>query len=127
MDFSYYLKSTIAKMGYSYRKLGELSGVNHTYISKICKGTSGSPSPEILMKLAGPLCVPYEELLKKAGYLLAENEKKYHNTIDNELFSRIAKLSPEGRDKLAEFLDFLEDREKKVKKRQKRNTADSGQ
>lgn len=125
MDFSLYLKSVIAKMGYSYRKLGELSGVNHTYISKICRGTTGSPSPEILMKLAVPLCVPYEELLKKAGYLLAEDEKKYHNIIDNEIILRIAKLTPEGKEKLTEYLDFLEDREK-MKRRRKRMNQGSG-
>lgn len=117
MDFSSYLKDLIGKRGYSYRKLGSLSSVNHTYISKICGGSSGTPSPEILRKLAGPLCIPYEELLKAAGYLLSENKAPYAAGDGEDLFLRVARLTPEGKHRLSEFLDFLEDWEKKQRRK----------
>lgn len=119
MEFSSYLKDLIKKRGYSYRKLGSLSGVNHTYISKICGGSSGIPSPEILRKLSRPLCVPYEELLKAAGYLLSENKATYTGGIEEKIILRVARLTPEGKDRLAEFLDFLEDWEKKRRRRKR--------
>ncbi|MFZ5646069.1 MAG: helix-turn-helix domain-containing protein [Bacillota bacterium] len=122
MDFSYYLDNLIKKRGYSYRKLGNLSGVNHTYISKICNGTSGVPSPEILRKLSAPLCIPYEELLKAAGYLLNENQTSYSTGPADDILLRVAALSPEGKERLTEFVDFVEHWEKtqKKKKRSKR-------
>lgn len=119
MDFSNFLKTIIRKRGYSYRELGKLSGVNHTYVSKICRGTSGTPSPEILKKLAGPLCIPYEELLKAADYLLSENTTPYSAGTGEELILRVTKLTPEGKSRLSEFLDFLEDWEKKQRKIEK--------
>lgn len=126
MEFSSYLKDLINKRGYSYRKLGGLSGVNHTYISKICGGSSGTPSPEILRKLSSPLCIPYEELLKAAGYLLAENKPAYTPGTGEKLLLRVARLTPEGKDRLEEFLDFLEDWEKKQRRLKRSPERKSG-
>ncbi|MFZ5633048.1 MAG: helix-turn-helix domain-containing protein [Bacillota bacterium] len=119
MEFSSYLKDLIKKRGYSYRKLGNLSGVNHTYISKICGGSSGTPSPEILRKLAAPLFVPYEELLKAAGYLLTEGKTTYTAGAGEELLLRVARLTPEAKEKLLEFIEFLEEWEKKQRRKRK--------
>ena len=119
MEFSTYFKDLIKQRGYSYRKLGSLSGVNHTYISKICGGLSGTPSPEILRKLSGPLYIPYEELLKAAGYLLSESRATYSGGVEEKLLLRVARLTPEGKDKLSDFLDFVEDWEKKQRRKKR--------
>ncbi len=116
MDFSAYLENIIKKRGYSCRKLGSLSGVNHTYISKICRGTSGVPSPEILRKIAGPLCVPYEELLKEAGYLLSESKPTYPAGNAEDIMLRVAGLTDQGKERLTHFIDFLEYWEKQQRK-----------
>jgi len=129
MMFAEYLRKVIGERKYSYRKLGDLSGVNHTYISKICKGTSGTPSPEILKKLAIPLCIPYEELLKAAGYLLAENKDLYTSGEGEDISVRVAKLGSESKARLKEYLDFLEDWEKKQhrsKLKEKKKTIKNG-
>ena len=123
MDFSAYLKGIIKKRGYSYRKLGRLSGVNHTYISKICRGSSGIPSPEILRKIAEPLYIPYEKLLEEAGYLLSESSPSYAADSIEAILVRITKLTPEGKERLNEYLDFLEDWEKKIKKRTRKKES----
>ncbi len=119
MRFSAYLKNLIKERGYSYRKLGALSGVNHTYISKMCAGASGPPTPDILRKLSVPLCVPYEELLRAAGYLMSESNYEYRVGKDEELLIRVAKLSPEGKEKLSEYMDYLEDWDKKNRRKNK--------
>lgn len=126
MEFSSFLKEVIRKREYSYRKLGNLSGVNHTYISKICGGATGTPSPEILKKLSGPLCIPYEDLLRAAGYLLSDNNPTYAAGTGDKLLLRVARLSPEGRERLSEYLDFLEDLEKKQRRRKRRSGEKTG-
>ncbi|MFZ5651368.1 MAG: helix-turn-helix domain-containing protein [Bacillota bacterium] len=126
MDFSSYLNSAIKKRGYSYRKLGSLSGVNHTYISKICNGTSGVPSPEILKRLSSPLCIPYQDLLRAAGYLLNENEATYSAGPAEDLLLRVAALSPGGKERLTEFVEFVEyweKAQKRKKRKRKQETA----
>ncbi|MFZ5597760.1 MAG: helix-turn-helix domain-containing protein [Bacillota bacterium] len=120
MEFSVYLKELIKKRGYSFRKLGRVSGVNHTYISKICRGSSGIPSPEILKKLSTPLYIPYEDLLGAAGYLLAEKKSKYPTEFEEEILPRMTRLTPEGKKRLLEFMDFLEDWEKKKARGEKK-------
>lgn len=122
MDFSSYLKNLIKKSGYSYRKLGSLSGVNHTYLSKICRGSSGVPSPEILKKIAVPLFIPYEDLLRAAGYLLSESNAPYSSDPAEDILLRVARLTSEGKEKLSEYLDFLEDWERKQKKRKRKQS-----
>ncbi|HBV97273.1 MAG TPA: hypothetical protein DEF36_09525 [Desulfotomaculum sp.] len=122
MDFSLYLKNLIKKSGYSYRKLGSLSGVNHTYLSKICSGSSGVPSPEILRKIAVPLFIPYEDLLRAAGYLLSESNAHYSSDPAEDILLRAARLTPEGKEKLSEYLDFLEDWERKEKRRKRKQS-----
>jgi len=122
MDFSSYLKNLIKKSGYSYRKLGSLSGVNHTYLSKICRGSSGVPSPEILKKIAVPLFIPYEDLLRAAGYLLSESSAPYSSNPAEDILLRVARLTSEGKEKLSEYLDFLEDWERKQKKRKRKQS-----
>lgn len=59
----------------SLREIEKLSGVSHTYLSSLEKGTdprSGNeiiPSPEVLAKLSEALGVPYLILMDKAGHL----------------------------------------------------------
>lgn len=69
MSFGEYLQRLIKAKGYSYRKVALLSGVDHTYISRLVRNKKERPSPEILAKLAPPLGTTYEDLMSAAGYL----------------------------------------------------------
>ncbi|SHH09095.1 helix-turn-helix domain-containing protein [Desulfosporosinus lacus] len=69
MDFADYLSNLIKNKKYSYRQLAMLADIDHSYISKMINGKAGIPSPDILKKLAKPLGISYEELMKAAGYL----------------------------------------------------------
>lgn len=67
-DFGEYLRELRKEKGLTLTQLSEISGVSHPYISQI-ENDKFKPSPDILKKLAGPLGVPYTELLHKAGIL----------------------------------------------------------
>jgi transcriptional regulator with XRE-family HTH domain len=64
----------------SLRDVSSRSGISHTYLGIIEKGIdqrSGNPvkpTPETLKTLAKAYNYPYEELMRKAGYLLESNE-----------------------------------------------------
>lgn len=74
----------------SIRKLGELSGISHAYISQIENGKRGKPKPDLIKKLAKALDVRYVDLLIKAGYLPEMDESKKNRIEqtehDNEIF-----------------------------------------
>lgn len=59
----------------SLREMERITGLSHTYLSTLEKGVdprSGKerkPTPETLKKISETLNVPYEELMKKAGYI----------------------------------------------------------
>ncbi len=73
-EFGDYLRSLRKDANLTMRRLDALSGVSHSYISQLERGERGVPSPEILKKMAGPLGVPYGELMYYAGYLSNETE-----------------------------------------------------
>ena len=51
MSFAYLLKRFRVKKGLSLRKLGELSRIDHAYISRLEKKEKQSPSEEVVEKL----------------------------------------------------------------------------
>lgn len=59
----------------SLREMEKITGISHTYLSTLEKGydpRSGKerkPTPETLKKLSESLNVPYEDLMRKAGYM----------------------------------------------------------
>ena len=67
--FGNWLRETRLKRGFSVRKLAHMAGIGEAYLSQIETGQRGTPSARILKKLAGPLGVTEEEIIREAGYL----------------------------------------------------------
>ncbi|MFS0647456.1 helix-turn-helix domain-containing protein [Siminovitchia sp. 179-K 8D1 HS] len=84
MEFSKYLKKLREENKLSIRQLALYSNVSPAYLSQIENGSRGTPSPEVLKKLYKPLKVPYENLLRAAGYI-DEEKKDPYNTNFNPL------------------------------------------
>ena len=80
------LQQTHAK-NLSIRQLANLSKVSHSYLSQIESGERGTPSPEVLSKLARPLGTPYEELMRAAGYI---EEVIDHGGFSEHVFAMMA-------------------------------------
>lgn len=125
MVFGQYLKEIINKRGYSYRQLAMLADIDHTYISKIVNGKTGTPSPEILKKLSRPLGVPYQELMAAAGYLpdttpvTTRDIKQYENFIEHaQTFFMDDEVAEEDKEKIFRDITelFWESKEKNKKK-----------
>lgn len=71
-EFGSYIKVLRKNAKLTIRQLQDKSGVSNAYLSQIENGKRGLPTPEILMKIHGPLGVPYDELMEKAGYISSE-------------------------------------------------------
>lgn len=103
--FGDHLKELREKRGFGVNQLGAYSGVSATLISKIENGHRGKPKPDTILKLAYALKVPYEELMKLAGYLEGEiiNDQA-KNVVNNPKYAR---LSQEKKKLIDDMIDAL--------------------
>lgn len=124
MEFSQFLKKVREKRGLSIRQLALYANVSNGYISQVERGERGTPSPEVLKKLSGPLSISYEQLLKVAGYLPSEDTDSELTLRDpdpeEQFFLRAGKLSEDGKKKLWDFLDYVEHWEAEHKRKNKK-------
>ncbi|MCR8995955.1 helix-turn-helix domain-containing protein [Brevibacillus laterosporus] len=72
MSLGKYLKTKRKEKNLSMNKLGELTGITAMYISQLESGKRVKPSIEVLEKLSESLEVPYEDLMKAAGYITVD-------------------------------------------------------
>ncbi|MDG0871001.1 helix-turn-helix transcriptional regulator [Paenibacillus thiaminolyticus] len=77
-SFGTYLRSVREEKEMSINQLALYSGVSAPQISRIETGSRGTPKPETIRKLSEALKIPYEEMMKAAGYLVDEEEKPYY-------------------------------------------------
>jgi HTH-type transcriptional regulator, competence development regulator len=75
------LRQLRKEKGLSIRKLSELSGVAHSYLSQVETGKRGIPKVDTLEKIGAGLNIPSFDLLLLAGYidpndLIMENERE---------------------------------------------------
>lgn len=74
IKFGEYIRAKRKEKKLSIKKLSELSGVSHPYISQIENGVRGVPKPEMIKKLSKGLEIPYGDLMREAGYFLVDVE-----------------------------------------------------
>ena len=88
----------------SARKLEELCGLDHSFISKLEKATYGTVSADTLIRLARVLDLPTEDLFALAGYKVPEALPSF----GPYLRARYGEELPEGaRAALTELFDTL--------------------
>jgi HTH-type transcriptional regulator, competence development regulator len=73
------LRKLRKEKGFSIRKLSELSGVAHSYLSQVETGKRGIPKVETLEKIATGLNIPSIDLLVQAGYIDPDDYVKMKN------------------------------------------------
>lgn len=95
------LRKLRKEKGFSIRKLSELSGVAHSYLSQVETGKRGIPKVETLEKIAAGLDIPLEDLLVLAGYLDPEDYMRMKNEREDREWS----LAEQEQETFA--LDFL--------------------
>ncbi len=67
------IKTTREERGLSLRKLADIAGLHHSFLSKLELGAYDSVSVESLMALAEALDLPPADLFSLAGYRLPES------------------------------------------------------
>lgn len=131
--FGVYLRMLRKEKDITLRQLGKHSKVSHGYLSQVERGERGTPSPDILERLAGPLGISYEKIMREAGYLKTEEENKndireklifavsddpsmieFLNEIINReelklLLKQVTHLTPESIKKIIKVIKAIED------------------
>ncbi len=71
MELGKLIKELRKKRGFTQRQLAQLAGISNSEVKRIEDGVRKQPSQKVLKKLAKPLGIDYEELLKIAGYYIS--------------------------------------------------------
>lgn len=106
-DFGDYLKKLRIEAGYtSQRQFGLAVGISSASISRI-ESNDQQAEPDTIKKMAPFLKVPYQELLKAAGYI--DTEVKIEDMDEDvRLIARAGqKMTPEQRKKLIDVTRAL--------------------
>jgi transcriptional regulator with XRE-family HTH domain len=101
-----YLRQVRRKLNLTLRDVEEKTGISNAYLSQLENNKIFYPSPRILYKLAECYQVSYEYLMKLAGYPAAKKEQ----TPAFRLSSSLDNLTPEEREMVLEFIQFLKSR-----------------
>lgn len=105
--FGQYLRGLRQRRNLSQRQLGRLAGVSAAYISEVERGVRGVPSPKILEKLARPLRVEYNELMRQAGYLKTEQEPSTFAPKVDERYIDVTDIPEETRRVLEKIVEEI--------------------
>lgn len=71
--------------GKSLKAVAEPAEISIAYLLKLEKGLVESPSPHILHRLAGVLEIDYLDLMRKAGYIVSEEETSRNGSLAHAL------------------------------------------
>lgn len=101
------LRKLRKEKGLTIRKLGELSGVAHSYLSQVETGKRGIPKVETLEKIAAGLNISSIDLLVQAGYIDPDEYVKMKKEEDDIEWSLIEQQQERSIDILLDSEDDL--------------------
>jgi len=96
------LKRTRRELNITLRIVQEKTGISNAYLSQMENGRIGSPSPNVLFKLANLYNLSYDRLLELAGHpILIKKE------VSTRLGDTIEDLSDEDKERVLDYIKFL--------------------
>jgi transcriptional regulator with XRE-family HTH domain len=104
------LKEVRALRGKSLRAVEEATGISNAYLSQLERGDAQRPAPDKLQTLAAFYEVPYEDLLREAGYLQRDETAE---TVTPDQTSAVhaalmsANLTPDEEAAVVKYIQFL--------------------
>jgi len=107
LNIGKYIKKIREEKELSINQLALYSNVSAAHISRIERGLR-EPSPEILKKISEVLKVPYEELMKVAGYLEPDTPTPADNTTKAHIPEDYTKKYKVTKRDLMQYEDFIE-------------------
>ena len=97
---------TVRKL--SLREVEKQTGISNAYLSQLERGEAENPSPDKLQKLAQYYGVPYESLMRAAGYLRpAASKEKKPDLSRLQMALMGANLTAEEEERVLEYLKFI--------------------
>ena len=96
--------------GHSLRAVEEATGISNAYLSQLERGDAQKPSPDKLQALATFYDVPYEDLMRAAGYLKQSGKteadsKERVSAVQAALMN--ANFTPDEEEQIVKFIKFL--------------------
>ena len=91
--------------GKSLKAVAEPAGISTAYLLKLEKGQVESPSPHILHRLAGELGIDYLDLMRKAGYMVPDENGTSGGRLAHALSGE--ELTEDEERALATYLKFI--------------------
>ena len=102
------LKTIRSMRKLSLRVVEKKTGISNAYLSQLERGDAENPSPDKLQRLAQCYGVPYESLMKAAGYLRAAPGKENRPDLSRlQTALMAAKLTDEEEERILEYLKFI--------------------
>jgi transcriptional regulator with XRE-family HTH domain len=99
-----------ALRGKSLREVEKATGISNAYLSQLERGDAQRPAPDKLQSLATYYEVPYEDLLRAAGYL--QNSRTSPRAAPDQTSAvhaalMSASLTPEEEEAVVKYIQFL--------------------
>ncbi len=107
-DIGLYIKENRTKLNMSIRKLAKQANISHTEIYRIESGERQNPSPNILKAISSALNVPYDELLRRAGYIECKEDSVQY--LSSPLMLDISDLNDNEVTEVKTFIEFIRNR-----------------
>jgi transcriptional regulator with XRE-family HTH domain len=111
-----YLKTARVNKDLTLRKVESLTSISNPYLSQLEGDKIKQPSPNMLHKLSELYEVPYETVMKLAGYPMHGGNRSNDSSAASrvaQFASRIGHVTKQEEDALFEYLEFLRSRGKK--------------
>jgi HTH-type transcriptional regulator, competence development regulator len=87
--------------------------VSNAYLSQLETGKIAKPSPHVLYALAEAMGISYDQLMKKAGYIVSPKKRKNAEKHGRVATFAVENLTPEEETELRDYLSFIRSKRKK--------------
>ena len=116
MNLGERVKNLREKKGWNQKELSDRCGITQATISRLESGLVNQLKSDALGDLAKSLGVSVDYLIGQTNTLTADEAQRCDEEVQY-LFRGYEKLSSDGKEELKDFLKWLENKEKKGKKR----------
>jgi len=98
--------------GATLREVEDATGISNAYLSQLENDKISKPSPNFLYKLATFYEVPYEDLMRAAGYVGEDRsgDEEKRGRVSAVALATLRDLEPEEEEELMRYAEYLRSR-----------------
>lgn len=98
--------------GATLRGVEDATGISNAYLSQLENDKISKPSPNFLYKLAAFYEVPYEDLMRAAGYVGEDRsgDEEKRGQVSAVALATLRNLEPEEEEELMRYAEYLRSR-----------------